>query len=1029
MPALRLRSLPLVLLLIAFALPARAQDYFGRNKVRYEALNFRVLKTEHFDVYYYDEEKSAATEAARMAERWYSRLSTALDHTLSKRQPLLLYASHPQFEQTNAVEGDLSDGVGGVTESFKRRIVLPLAGPLAETDHVIGHELTHAFQYDIMGQGGPRIGSGEIQAPLWFLEGMAEYLSIGGEDANTAMWMRDAAIQNKLPNFSKLDDPRYFPYRYGQAFWAYIADRYGEDAVGRLLKAQSRGTDPRRSISAALGINADTLVLGWHQAIRDWNAPIAAATQPVAQQAAPLILDKRGGGRLNVSPALSPDGTRLVFLSEKSQFSVEMYLADATSGKILRQITRTATDPHFQSLEFISSAGDFSPDGRRFAFAGVSRGRPVLTVMDVHTGRIVKEHRFPEIGEIFSPTWSPDGQRVVFSALVEGLTDLWEYDLASGRSKRLTNDRWGDLQPAWSPDGKSIAFVTDRFDGKDGDPGPYRLALFDVDTGEIKPVAAFPNARHTNPQWSPDGADLYFVSDRGGIANLYRVSVAGGEPKQITNLQIGVSGITPLSPAMSVARTSGRLVFSAYEKGAFDLYRIDPGATLAGTALHELPGDPARLPPGGSVATASAPSSPAASGAVPTPPSSGALAARPVTVDTTAFRRTRYHAGLTPDYVGQVSLGVAGGSSGFGAAGGAALYWSDMLGNNRLATLLQFTNAGGSFVNNTAAAVGYTNMANRYDWGLELSQIPYISTSFIEDQGTVNGNPAIRDREFRYWQIDRSLEAGLSYPFSRFQRVEFSGGLRTIDFESEVETSIFNPDGTEISHDTQKLIAPPNINLGTAGTALVYDNSVFAGTSPIMGQRWRLGVTSVNGTLNLQEVTADFRRYQSLGRPFSLAGRVLHYGRYGSDSDDDRLAPLFLGYPSLVRGYDQSSFTLDEGPTAPGDTTFPVFDRLLGTRLGVANVELRMGLLGPFGLAPSAGLPPAEIAAFFDAGTAWTSSNRADWLGGDRKTVTSHGLALRLNLFGFAVAEVDLVHPNNRPQKNWLWQFALQPGF
>jgi len=156
---------------------------------------------------------------------------------------------------------------------------------------------------------------------------------------------------------------------------------------------------------------------------------------------------------------------------------------------------------------------------------------------------------------------------------------------------------------------------------------------------------------------------------------------------------------------------------------------------------------------------------------------------------------------------------------------------------------------------------------------------------------------------------------------------------------------------------------------------------------------------------------------------------VLHYGRYGSDSDDDRLAPLFLGYPSLVRGYDQSSFTLDEGPTAPGDTTFPVFDRLLGTRLGVANVELRMGLLGPFGLAPSAGLPPAEIAAFFDAGTAWTSSNRADWLGGDRKTVTSHGLALRLNLFGFAVAEVDLVHPNNRPQKNWLWQFALQPGF
>ena len=84
-----------------------------------------------------------------MAERWYARLTRALDHHLSGRQPLVLYASHPHFEQTNVVSSLMGEGTGGVTESLRRRIVLPAGASLAETDHVVGHELVHAFQYDI----------------------------------------------------------------------------------------------------------------------------------------------------------------------------------------------------------------------------------------------------------------------------------------------------------------------------------------------------------------------------------------------------------------------------------------------------------------------------------------------------------------------------------------------------------------------------------------------------------------------------------------------------------------------------------------------------------------------------------------------------------------------------------------------------------------------------------------------------------------------------------------------------------------
>ena len=118
------------------AVPVSAQ-YFGRNKVQYKDLKFQVLQTEHFDVYFYPQGKSGVDISARLAERWYARLSRIFAHKLRGRQPLVLYASHPDFEQTNIIQGELNEGTGGVTEPLRRRIVLPLGGPLADTDHVI----------------------------------------------------------------------------------------------------------------------------------------------------------------------------------------------------------------------------------------------------------------------------------------------------------------------------------------------------------------------------------------------------------------------------------------------------------------------------------------------------------------------------------------------------------------------------------------------------------------------------------------------------------------------------------------------------------------------------------------------------------------------------------------------------------------------------------------------------------------------------------------------------------------------------
>jgi hypothetical protein len=155
-----------------------------------------------------------------MAERWYARLSPFMRHTLG-RKSLIFFNDQPDFQQNNVTDIE-GEGTGGVTEPFRTRVVMPFTGIYNDTHHVLGHELVHVFQFDVS-NNTPGSSQGLAALPLWLVEGMAEYLSLGRSDVNTAMWLRDAARRNDVPTIRQLTtDPRYFPYRYGQALWAYV---------------------------------------------------------------------------------------------------------------------------------------------------------------------------------------------------------------------------------------------------------------------------------------------------------------------------------------------------------------------------------------------------------------------------------------------------------------------------------------------------------------------------------------------------------------------------------------------------------------------------------------------------------------------------------------------------------------------------------------------------------------------------------------------------------------------------------------
>ncbi len=1014
-------------LLVALTLPAPASSqYFGRNKVQYDTFHFEVMKTEHFDIYYYERESpEAVRDFGRMAERWYERYARTFEHAFNQRKPILVYADKADFQQTNAISGFISQGTGGVTESVKDRVILPMGGSYAETDHVLGHELVHAFQFDIVQaqQGGGATGFSRL--PTWVVEGMPEYMSIGRMDPNTAMWMRDAVLNDDIPSIHEMGDAnKYFPYRYGQALWAYLAGRYGDQIVPELFRGLGR-MGLEAGIPRLLGVPMDTLSQEWVESIRSYYQPLLEGRTLPDSVGRKVLSPETGAGKMNVSPALSPDGRQVAFFSQKDLFTIDLYLADAQTGRVLGKLASSGRNPHFDNLFFLSSSGTWSPDGRRFAFVTFAEGNNEIAIVDVNSRDLQRQYHLPNIGAVYSLDWSPDGQTIAFSGSVGGVTDLFLVNVDSGAVTQLTHDRFTQLHPAWSPDGKTIAFATDQ--GADTNMelltfSQTGLGFLDRESGQVHVERPLGSAKHINPMWSPDGQSIFFVSDREGFDDIYRFEPGSGAVYQVTRLATGVTGITENSPAITVARRSGTLMFTVYQKGNYIVYERLP-RDLGGERVSDI--EPSR-----------------AAGVLPPPAVQqgenlvAAYLADPRTglVSAQTFTDRPYHTALRLDYLAQPAVGVAVDRFGTGLGGAIAAYFSDMLGNQELGVAVQAQ--GG--VRDIGGQASYMNRSQRINWGGMVGRIPY-RTGFASSGFTNENGQQLQYVDIIYaWTILNRALLAADYPFSETRRIEANVGFTRLGFSAEVFREYYDASGAllrtnKVSPSAAGLALPGGLNLGNATMAYVGDYSFFGFTSPVRGGRYRFEVDQQYGDLTFTNLLGDYRRYFFLN-PLTLAFRALHYGRYGKDAESNRLSPLYLGYETLIRGYSVGSFTGgDCTPVASNPSACPEFDRLVGSRLGVANAELRLPLLGTdqFGLFNVSFLP-TELSFFADGGVAWTRDSLPDWkwsttaLG--RIPVFSTGVSTRFNFFGALVVEVYWAHAFQRERKNH-WGFQIAPGW
>lgn len=715
----------LVLLVIVLFVGQAAEaqyHYFGRNKVQYTDLDWHVLQTEHFNIYFYPGMREVAEIGAAKAESSYTELSAKFDHTLTKRVPLIFYSSHLLFQQTNITPGFIPEGVGGFFEFIKGRVVVPSNGSMHQFRRVIEHELIHVFLMSkvnrIMKDRGMYSHSGP---PLWFVEGLSEYWSTENLDPQSKMILRDAILNNYYVPLTQIYRIRgsYLMYKEGESALTYITERYGEDKLLRIIENIWRYENFNEVIEFVLGEPIEKVSRQWHFWLKQKIYPLLedeSLPQPTTE-----MITETG---VNMSPATYElDGkSRVAFVSNRTGYTnIYSKPVGGRGEKKSKLLVEGERSQQYEAFHFMDSELSVSSDNI-MAFVTKSGEQDALHLWELEKEERVESIRFPNIVGISAPHWSKSGERIVFSGMAfSGLVDLYIYDLESGQLVRLMKDFYNDRSPVFSPDGEYVYFSSDRTEY--GDAGYSDIFRFDLSNGDIEYVT-HERSRDGNPAISPDGSRLAFISDRGGTNNIWLLDLRGDtatdsikyEVEQLTNFATAA-----LHPDWLNDST---LVCTAFDEYQFQLHLVEAEIKQRNRIVQSAPLNNFWNYP------------------------------RFSTRDSTRVR----------EYSRKYSLDIAASQISndpiFGTSGGGQIAFSDIMGNHRWEVLVYNTaQSSADFWERFNVLISKFNLSQRANFGYGIFH--FNNLYYTPREGYYN--------ERRYGGMFM-----LRYPFSQFRRVEAS---------------------------------------------------------------------------------------------------------------------------------------------------------------------------------------------------------------------------------------------------------------
>ena len=962
----------LCVLLVLGAASASAQDeVFGKNKVQYSRFDWYFLQTDHFDVYFYSGEGRLAEFTATVAETAYTSISKSFRYQLVNRVPIIVYDSHNDFQQTNVVSEYLEEGIGGVTELFKNRVVVPYEGDYKKFRHVIHHELVHAVINDMFYGGSIQsiiANNISLQLPLWFNEGLAEYEALRW-DTDSDMFLRDATVHEYLPTVNQLNG--YFAYRGGQSLWWYIANKYGDQKIGEILNRIKSTRSVEAGFRGSVGLGIEELSERWQKEQKVLYWPDIAKREEPADYARRLTDHRKDGSFFNTSPAISPQGDKIAFISNRNDF-FDVFIMNAVDGSVTDKLVSGQTTNNLEELHLLTPGISWSPDGKRVALATKAGEQDAILLIDAESG---DEQKLTfGLKGIFSVAWSPQGDQIAFVGDSPDQSDIYTYNLTSGELTNLTEDIYSDAYPSWSPDGKTVYFSSDRGATLQGDESAiekhdyHQLDLYGVDvkTKAVTRITDWPGSDETSPVVSPDGKKLLFISDRNGINNIYVWELETGKFRPITN---SLSGVYQLS----LSKDGTKLAFSSLNNAGFDLFLMrNPFdrdlklAELEPTEFYKMRSVPAKPVEKPAAAAAPAPSPDTThmygndiqidfSNYVfrdtyeETVPRDSSIARLPKITDNLddsgRYKINKYKLNFTPDIV----YGNAGYNTFYGVTGSTVMAFSDLLGDHQIVFLTNLL----IDLKNSDYGLEYYYLKNRTDYAIG----GFHSARFILIYG-----PAGPPNVFLYRFATYGANINASYPFDRFNRLEFGGNWYSITKENL-------DDPTEPSQ--QRNVIVPEVSY-------VHDTSLWGYISPVNGSRYRLNLfgtprLGADG-ISFFNLTGDYRTYIRLGRNYTIALRGAGGGSFGRNPQkfiiggvDNWINRTFEGgYVPLTNAED--FIFLQVGLPLRGYN----YNAAIGSRYALFNMEFRYPLFAFLQAGPlPIGLQSIGGVLFFDAGSAW----------------------------------------------------------
>lgn len=902
-----MKRLVVLVALLVLATPAYP---FGQNKIVYDKFKWNVYHSTHFDVYFYDEERDSLQRVVDAAETAYLDLSQKFNYQISKKIPLIYYATHSAFEQTNVILNFIPEGVGAFAEPARNRMVLPIDMPDDELLELVTHELTHIFEYEILFQGkfGKNITA---NPPQWMMEGLASFMA-QDEDSRDRMVLRDAVVNDRIPRVSQ-GAGGYFAYRFGHSVFKYMVETYGWEGLRDFVYEyrNTLGNSIDRALKRAFNVTPEEFDTRFRTWLRKQYLPALVAKGEPQEYGDVFRISPDNYNSNEISAVPSPSGDLLAaFTTYKDD--VDVVLFNIPERRLLKNLTSGYTSQYEYAIVQSFTTGPvmgrdiaFSPTGDQVAlFAKKERGRNLLLINPI-SGAL--DRSIPmTVEQQLNPAYSPDGRRVAFSAINGNQSDIFVYDLDANTMTNLTSDAFYDASPVYSPDGKWLIYssVGEQY------AKLYRLNLanpterYQLTSGDWNDIDAY---------FSPDGKRLFFSSDKQtgrnvetasdilekaenaartdgdtpkadptnfAAFNIYSLDLETGDMLQYTDVIGGC--FTPV--VFTGTNNKERMVFASYYKGGWRLYSTTTDKPLHAAEKTTLPSAPI-------------------------------LAA-----DRSTYRSTSEFF-LDEDKIERTSgfrlfiddINVAAGvSSDQLLVSRSTIFMSDMLGNRRFIASLDSVDTFSNF------DFLYLDMRRRTSWGARLFDNRAFFNTFDFESGRYNRRQVYRE----------TGALGLvSYPFSRYHRLDAGGGYmsRQYAFPDFANSPDRDGDGALELEELEWLSIRQNFPL--ASTTFSGDSAVWKFFGPVSGRRYQLTGTyapdlDAGGTLT-SDVSLDWREYKQISSRTLVAARL-----YAAYSQGNFPNYYYFGGLNTVRGYDFRTIVGSQAAFANFEFRFPLIDVL-----------------------------------------------------------------------------------------------------